>query len=172
MKKTIIGIMGSGDASATADMAQAEAFARHVAKRGWVVLTGGRPAGVMKAAHEGAKKGGGLIVGILPYQRADGDHQHCPLVDIPIYTGLGDARNAITGQAPDVVVAFVEEAGPGTISEVALACKAKRPVVLVGPRHSTTNLAAVVSDTAHHAEDADAAMRQVEATLEKADRVG
>ena len=53
--KTIIGIMGSGNNGATIDMANAKAFAQLVAEKGWVVLTGGRPVGVMRAAHEGAK---------------------------------------------------------------------------------------------------------------------
>jgi predicted Rossmann-fold nucleotide-binding protein len=53
--KTIIGIMGSGSDDASVDIANATAFAKQVAEHGWVVLTGGRPAGVMRAAHEGAR---------------------------------------------------------------------------------------------------------------------
>jgi len=168
--KTIIGIMGPGSDDAAVDIANATAFAKQVAEHGWVVLTGGRPAGVMRAAHEGARAGGGLVVGILPFKRpaagednAEQGETACEFVDIPIYTGLGDARNAITGQSPDVVVAFVGNAGAGTISEVALACKAGRPIVLVGPPESTARLTAILSSKhLYEAADAAAAIRRVE----------
>jgi predicted Rossmann-fold nucleotide-binding protein len=45
-------------------------------------------------------------------------------------TGLGDARNAINVLSSHVVVAL--PGGPGTVSEIALALKAGRPVVLLG----------------------------------------
>jgi uncharacterized protein (TIGR00725 family) len=177
--KTIIGIMGSGENSATIDMTNAKAFAQLVADKGWVVLTGGRPFGVMRAAHEGAKAGEkkGTVVGILPSTKSNGGA--CELVDIAIYTGLGDARNAITGQSPDVVVAFVEDAGPGTISEIALACKsqgkqkganpskADHPVVLVGSPDKTEHLAACLGRGVllFHAIDFTAAMKRVESLV-------
>ena len=50
-----------------------------------------------------------------------------PDVDIPILTGMGSARNNINVLSSDVVIACA--GGPGTISEVALALKAGRPVV-------------------------------------------
>lgn len=82
----------------------------------------------MEAASEGACNAGGLVVAILPNER-----KH-PLsgypnrfVDIPVYTGMGDARNAINAKTPDVIV--VLDGGPGTLSEMALAVKSKTPVV-------------------------------------------
>ena len=56
------------------------------------MLTGGRAAGVMEAACRGAQAAGGLTVGVLP--SADGADMS-DAVDIPIVTGLGDARNAV-----------------------------------------------------------------------------
>jgi hypothetical protein len=53
-------------------------------------------------------------------------------VDVAVFTGLGDARNAINVLSSDVVVACGIE-GPGTASEVALALKAGRPTVLLAP---------------------------------------
>jgi hypothetical protein len=53
-------------------------------------------------------------------------------VDVAVFTGVGDARNAINVLSSDVVVACGVE-GPGTASEVALALKAGRPTVLLAP---------------------------------------
>jgi hypothetical protein len=53
-------------------------------------------------------------------------------VDIAVFTGLGDARNAVNVLTSDVVVACGVE-GPGTASEVALALRSEKPVVLLAP---------------------------------------
>lgn len=99
-----------------------------IAERGWVVLTGGRPLGVMAAACAGAKEvPGSLTLGILP----DSTGGVGADVDLAVFTGMGDARNAINVLTSDVVVACGVE-GPGTASEVALALKAGKPVILLG----------------------------------------
>jgi len=124
--RTIIGVMGGG----VADEAT-RALARHlgslIAAEGWVLLSGGRDCGVMAASAEGASAAGGLVVGVLPGDDLAGA---APDVDIPIPTGMGDARNVINILASRVVVAL--PGGAGTISEVAHALKAGRPVVVVG----------------------------------------
>jgi uncharacterized protein (TIGR00725 family) len=80
--------------------------------------------GVMAAACRGAKSAGGLTVGILPGEdRAAAN----PWVDVAIPTGLGEARNALVVRAADVVVAVGGEYG--TLSEIALALRAGKPVV-------------------------------------------
>jgi uncharacterized protein (TIGR00725 family) len=98
-----------------------------IAEHGWVLLNGGRNAGVMEASARGAGEAGGLVVGILPGDTTTGV---APFVDIAIPTGMGDARNAINVLASHVVVAL--PGGPGTVSEVSLALKAGRKVVLLG----------------------------------------
>jgi uncharacterized protein (TIGR00725 family) len=101
---------------------------RLIAERGWVVLTGGRPLGVMAAACAGAKEvPGSLTLGILP----DSTGGVGADVDLAVFTGMGDARNVINVLTSDVVVACGVE-GPGTASEIALALKAGKPVILVG----------------------------------------
>jgi len=101
---------------------------RLVAEAGWVLLTGGRPAGVMEAANAGAKTvAGSLTIGILP---SDPDGPVSEHVDVAVFTALGDARNAVNVLSSDVVVACGVE-GPGTASEVALALKARRPTILL-----------------------------------------
>jgi uncharacterized protein (TIGR00725 family) len=111
----------------------AHRLGRLVAEAGWVVLTGGRPAGVMEAACAGAKSvPGSLTIGILPTGPAEPVSAY---VDVAVLTGLGEARNAVNVLSSDVVVACgVNEAG--TASEVALALKAGRPTVLLAPAAS------------------------------------
>jgi uncharacterized protein (TIGR00725 family) len=126
-RRPVIGVMGAGEASG-----QSLAFARELgtllAQRGWIVLTGGRPEGVMAAAAAGAKQvPGSLTLGILP--GASGESG--PDIDIAVFTGMGEARNMINVLTSDVVIACGVE-GPGTVSEVALALKAGKPVILLG----------------------------------------
>jgi len=111
----------------TGSLAAARELGTLLAQRGWIVLTGGRPAGVMAAACAGAKQvRNSLTLGILP--GAEGDVG--PDVDIAVFTGMGDARNVINVLSSDVVVACGVE-GPGTASEVSLALKSGKPVILL-----------------------------------------
>jgi uncharacterized protein (TIGR00725 family) len=81
----------------------------------------------MEAACRGAKAEGGTTVGILP--GADRREANT-FVDIPIATGLGEARNTIVVGAADAVVAV--SGGYGTLSEIGFALKMGRPVVGLG----------------------------------------
>jgi uncharacterized protein (TIGR00725 family) len=124
--RTVVGVMGGAIASDPV-LSDARRMGSLIAESGWVLLTGGRDCGVMAAASAGASAAGGLVLGILPGGSA-GDA--APGVDIAIPTGMGDARNAINVLASHVVVAL--PGGAGTISEIALALKAERPVVALG----------------------------------------
>jgi uncharacterized protein (TIGR00725 family) len=99
---------------------------QEIARRGAVLVCGGR-GGVMEAACEGAKAVGGMTVGILP---GTDRREANPYVDVPIVTGLGEARNAIVVRTADAVVAI--SGGYGTLSEIGLALKMGRPVVGLG----------------------------------------
>lgn len=126
MSKIVIGVMGPG-ASATEEVVRAAyELGRLFAREGWVLLTGGRAAGVMDAASRGAREAGGLVVGVLPTEDASGATPHA---DILIVTGLGQARNNLNVLSSRVVVAC--GMGAGTAAEVALAIKAQKPVVLL-----------------------------------------
>jgi uncharacterized protein (TIGR00725 family) len=106
--------------------ALAEDVGREIARRGAVLVCGGR-GGVMEAACRGARAEGGTTVGILPgTQRREAN----AYVDIPIVTGLGEARNAIVVRSADAVIAV--SGGYGTLSEIGLALKMGRPVVGLG----------------------------------------
>ena len=126
-KPYIIGVMGSHRGASPAVMEDARRLGEAIARRGYVLLTGGGPV-VMRAACEGAHKAGGLVIGILP-----NDKQH-PLkrypnefVDIPIYTGMYDARNVINAKTPHVLIAL--SGGAGTLSEIAIAVRNGTPVI-------------------------------------------
>lgn len=120
-----VAIVGSAICSAEV-AALAEEVGREVARRGAVLICGGR-GGVMEAACRGAKTEGGTTVGILP--GADRREANA-FVDIPIATGLGEARNTIVVRAADAVVAV--SGGYGTLSEIGFALKMGRPVVGLG----------------------------------------
>jgi uncharacterized protein (TIGR00725 family) len=66
-------------------------------------------------------------VGILPGLDRSAAN---PFVDVAVPTGLGEARNALVVRAADALVAV--GGGYGTLSEVALALKAGKPVVGLG----------------------------------------
>ena len=103
--------------------ALARAVGRELGRRGAVLVCGGR-GGVMEAACQGAKEQGGITVGILPGTDRREANRY---VDIPVVTGLGDARNVLVVRSADIVIAV--SGGYGTLSEIGLALKAGRPVV-------------------------------------------
>ncbi len=126
MKKTIIGVMGPGLNATPNDLENAYQLGEMIAQQGWLLLTGGRKAGVMEAANQGAKAAQGLTVGILPNAEEIGMSE---AVDIAIFTNLGNARNAINILSSDIVIAC--GIGAGTTSEIALAIKENKTVILL-----------------------------------------
>lgn len=125
--RKVIGVMGSGRPLDEAACALAHRLGAMVASRGWVLLTGGTASGVMDAASLGAHEAGGLVIGVL---RSDDGAEASTHVDVAIRTGMGDARNIINVLSSDVVIAL--PGGSGTISEVALALKSGKTVVVLG----------------------------------------
>lgn len=126
MKKIIIGIMGPGEGATPIDCQNAYEIGRLIAQAGWVLLTGGRNTGVMDAASKGAKSANGLTIGILPGMD---DKNISAAVDIAIVTDMGNARNNINVLSSYVVVAC--GMGIGTASEIALALKVNKKVILL-----------------------------------------
>jgi uncharacterized protein (TIGR00725 family) len=80
----------------------------------------------MEAAARGAKTEGGTTVGILPGTDAS---EANAFIDIPIPTGMGEARNVINVRAADAVIAV--RGRHGTLSEIAHAIKMGTHVVAV-----------------------------------------
>jgi uncharacterized protein (TIGR00725 family) len=124
--KTIVGIMGPGENATPEENEMAFELGRAIAKQGWIVLTGGRSFGIMDAAMKGAHEEDGLTIGILPN---DNDVNASDNADIKIMTGLGSGRNIINVLSSHVIVVIGMAAG--TASEVALAIKANKKVVLL-----------------------------------------
>lgn len=127
-RPVIIGVIG-GHTNETRVLCLAEDLGRLIARKGYVLLTGGG-SGVMEAASKGAHDAGGLVIGILPNDRAHPVKGYPnPFVDIPIYTGMLDGRNVINAKTPHVIVAL--QGAYGTISEIALALNAQTPVISI-----------------------------------------
>lgn len=96
---------------------------QEIARAGALLICGGL-FGVMEAACRGAKEAGGTTIGILPGRDKTEANRY---VDIPIVTGLNDARNVIIARSADGVIAVDGEYG--TLSEIAFALKFGKPVV-------------------------------------------
>lgn len=126
MRKIIIGVMGRGENATANDLQNAYTLGQLIAKQGWILLTGGRNVGVMDAVSKGAKSAQGLTIGILPSDNQDGISSS---VDIAIFTDMGNARNNINVLTSDVVIAC--GMGAGTASEIALALKGNKQVILL-----------------------------------------
>jgi hypothetical protein len=126
MRKTIIGVMGPGNDATKEDQSCAYELGKAIAQQGWVLLTGGRNQGVMEAANQGAKAVDGLTLGVLPTADATGISE---AVDLAIFTDMGNGRNNINVLSSEVVVAC--GMGMGTASELALALKNGKPVILL-----------------------------------------
>ena len=119
-----VAVVGSG--TAEGDLYEkARTVGRLVAERGGTVVCGGL-SGVMEAAARGATEAGGTAVGILPDE--DRRRQNSYLT-YSVATGTGQARNLAVVCSGDVVIAVGGEYG--TLSEIGLARKVGRPVVVL-----------------------------------------
>ena len=108
-----IAIIGPREAT-QAQLGAAYAVGLGLGECGFYVICGGRH-GVMQSACEGAAKGGGISIGLLP----DPDPALAnAYVTIAIATGIGEARNALIARAAFCLVAIGDSFG--TLSEVAL----------------------------------------------------
>lgn len=120
-----IGVIGAGAESELDE--SAEQVGREIARRNAVLVCGGL-GGVMTAAARGAKKEGGRTVGILPGSSITEANDY---IDFPIATNMGQARNAIIVQTAHALIAV--GGGYGTLSEIAMALKIGKKVVVLRP---------------------------------------
>ena len=126
MRKPVVGVMG-GSKATPAVAAMAERLGRLIAERGWILLNGGRDCGVMAASARGAKQAGGTVIGILPDTTTT---KASPDLDVAVLTGMGDGRNLLNVMSSDVVIAC--PGALGTLSEIVLALKHDKHVILLG----------------------------------------
>ena len=153
--------MGPGEGATPATCQVAYQLGERIAQAGWVLLTGGRNVGVMRAATLGAKKAGGLTLGILDDATGAGA---VPELDIVIPTGLGQARNVVNILASQGVIGCGW--GAGTTSELALAVKFHKPVVLLEMPPVVQDFFRQLSPRVHMAPTPDVAIAYLRSVLE------
>ncbi|MBX2962179.1 MAG: TIGR00725 family protein [Cyclobacteriaceae bacterium] len=131
--KVMIGVMGPGENATPEENELAYDLGAAIAKQGWVVLSGGREFGVMNAALKGASDNNGLTVAVLPGETTKGASSYA---QIKIITGMGSARNNINALSSHVLVVLGMAAG--TASEVSLALRANKKVILLAQDEIST----------------------------------
>ena len=121
---TISVVGGSRISSKVGDLA--ESVGRMIAKLGCVLVCGGL-GGAMEAAARGAKKAGGMTIGILPGKDKRDANSY---IDISLPTSIGYARNTIVACSADIIVAL--PGSSGTNSEICYGLVYGRPVIDLG----------------------------------------
>ena len=124
-RRAIIAVVGGGQNHVpplSSTYSLAESVGHLIAARGGILLCGGG-SGVMEAAAKGAFPVRGQTIGIMKEQ-AGRQKSHLGLM---VWTGLEDGRNFVNAAAADAMIALEGESG--TLSEIALALKLRRPVI-------------------------------------------
>jgi len=127
MTRKIIAVSGSnaGDSNLTKDILKlAEEVGSLIAEKGGILVCGGL-GGIMEASAKGAKKSGGITVGILPWKKETAN----PYIDIPIATGLGFFRNNIIINCADCVIAICGRWG--TLNEIAMSVGLSKNTIII-----------------------------------------
>jgi len=125
--KKLIAVSGSNgnDTNLNRDILKlAERVGFLIAERGGILICGGLE-GIMESSAKGAKKAGGITVGILPWKKEAAN----PYIDIPIATGLGFFRNNIIVNCADSVISICGRWG--TLNEVAMAIGLGKKTILL-----------------------------------------
>lgn len=124
VRRIQIAVIGSSKSICTKKAYElAEKVGEEIAKTGATTLTGGGH-GVMEAAMKGAKKQGGLTLGILPWEKMDPHNKYC---DVIVATGIGWSRDAINLNSCDG--AIIVGGGAGTLNEATYAYIEDIPIV-------------------------------------------
>ncbi|ADJ13486.1 TIGR00725 family protein [Halalkalicoccus jeotgali] len=118
MRVSVIGGGTVGDE----ETAVARRVGELLGERGHTLVCGGRT-GVMEAACRGATEAGGDTIGILPSTDPNEANDY---VDVPIATGIGNARNVLVALNGEGAIAI--GGSYGTLSEIAHALDFGRPV--------------------------------------------
>ncbi|HDN98052.1 MAG TPA: TIGR00725 family protein [bacterium] len=125
--KKIIGVSGSnvGDENLNEEILEkAERVGFLIAKKGGILLCGGL-GGIMEASAKGAKKAGGITVGILPGEKEKANKY----IDIPIATNLGFFRNYIIVASSDALIGICGRWG--TMNEISLSMALNKPTIIL-----------------------------------------
>ncbi|MFO8183208.1 MAG: TIGR00725 family protein [Candidatus Aegiribacteria sp.] len=125
IRNRLISVVGGTDASPE-EYSRAETLGGLLAGGGFTVVCGGG-SGVMEAVCRGAAEAGGRTIGILPGEDPMGANRY---VETVIATGMGTSRNRIIALSGMAMVAVGGRYG--TLSEIAFALQAGRPVCAMG----------------------------------------
>ena len=117
-----VGVIGAGECG-DSTFKTARNLGFQIGEKGWILVCGGL-GGVMEAAAKGCAEAGGMTLGILPGSKRNSAN---PYIRIALPPGLGEGRNLLVVRTSDVLVSI--EGGYGTLSEIALALKAGKPVI-------------------------------------------
>jgi uncharacterized protein (TIGR00725 family) len=161
-RRWVVGVMGGGDAATPEAIALAGELGRQISRRGWALLSGGRPRGVMAAVSAGAMAvPGHLVIGVLPGDGSSEAGRATADLDLAVFTGMGHGRNVINVLSSDVVV-VCGGGGPGTASEAALALNAGRPLILLAAPDPWPGFFSSLSPAVRTATDVEACCRLIE----------
>jgi len=149
-RKIIIAVIGGAQPDKKS-IEIAEQVGRCIAQKGAILITGGM-GGVMRAASKGAHEAGGQVIGVLPGNNNKDANEY---VDIPIVTGIGEARNSIITRTCDCAIAI--DGSYGTLSEIAYCMIYHKPVIGI----NTWKLDAPIIETQNAQEAVDLALNKV-----------
>lgn len=116
-----ITIIGASDDTVNRDAAYS--IGREIARRNYILVTGGR-GGVMEWASKGAREAGGIVTGILPGNDFSEANDYCTVI---IPTGMGHGRNCINILSAEAVIAIGGKGG--TLNEITFAWMYGKPVI-------------------------------------------
>ena len=102
----------------------AEKVGYYIAEHQAVLLCGGRT-GIMEAASKGAKNNNGLTIGILPFEKSEAND----FIDVPIPTGMGNARDYLLINGADAVIGIGGRWG--TLNEISFAMCIEKPTIVI-----------------------------------------
>jgi len=121
-----IGVVGSSQAKEGEVSYQiAYEVGRLIAQEKAALICGGMT-GIMEAAAKGCYETKGVVVGILGGIRKNEANSY---LTIALPTGLRITRNSLIAVCSDALIAI--SGGAGTLSEITLAIKAKKPVIAI-----------------------------------------
>ncbi len=124
-RRIVVSVIGGHDINDKVEQL-AHDIGNIIGRLGFILVCGGLD-GVMKMVAKGAKKGGGMTIGLLPgTDKSDAN----PYIDIPLPTTIGYARNAMVACSADIIVAL--PGSHGTLSEICYGMVYKKPVIDLG----------------------------------------
>lgn len=132
-----IGVFGCSNDSEISPKVKklAEEIGQEIAKANSILVCGGLD-GVMKFAAKGAKKNGGLVVGIVPFLDKKIANK---FVDIVICSGMEYyLRGNLVTHSSDAVIALPGETG--TLAEICTAIGYEKPIILLKTNDALANL--------------------------------